>query len=60
MLIINKISSVNVSKACLGEHNLTILANPSNLFEIIERVKHPDYTGSKFYNDITLLKIDRP
>lgn len=46
---------VTVSKASLGA-DLDI----GNIFEIIERVEHPDYKNSSNYNDISLLKIDRP
>lgn len=46
----------------LGEKNLASNndgANPIDI-RIAENIVHPDYTRSAFYNDIALLKLERP
>lgn len=48
-----------VSKVKLGETELSVADDPQSLFDVVERVKHPDFKRPKIYNDIALLKLDR-
>ncbi|XP_077290908.1 trypsin-1-like [Arctopsyche grandis] len=56
----NKITKLNVKYVRLGGEDVNVEPSPEFLFNVIERVKHPNYTIAKIYNDIALLKLDRP
>ncbi|KAK9889382.1 hypothetical protein WA026_004657 [Henosepilachna vigintioctopunctata] len=45
----------------LGDNNLTSVNSLTvQMFSVIERISHPDYSPMSKYNDIALLKLDRP
>ncbi|XP_077290903.1 trypsin-1-like isoform X2 [Arctopsyche grandis] len=55
----NKYTRVDVKYVRLGGEDVNIEPKPEFLFNIAQKVKHPDYTGARTYNDIALLKMDR-
>lgn len=44
----------------LGENDLTKTSETTQIFSVVDRIPHPEYSPASKYNDIALLKLNKP